>query len=220
MKTYDEYYKECKLYCDDSLSKSENRYGKGWWKKYNNNLDISQEFEIIKTNEEKNDFPIIKNNTNVNNSEWYVLHYMLTQMVIDYMNENNINDNVFSYSINISLDKPDHKWTIFLKKSDYESIILPESEPYDFPSYEFIGDEKIIRKFDKLNGKIYKYVNKFLKNNKKDIPSITNNINFFIDDIHSSKESDEWLASSDSSLSIGWDKNGDDNADELLVVSM
>jgi hypothetical protein len=218
MKTYDEYYKISEQCCGNSLAKSEAMYGKGWWKRHDKNLTTSQDYDFTKSMVDKNDAPIIRNVTNVYNSEWCILHQMLIEMVVDYMKENIINDDVCSYSININLDKPEKKWTIYLKRSDCESIVLPESEPFDFPSFEFISDESVIKKFDGLNALVYKYVKKFLKKHSKDIPEFTNNVNFSIDNIDCALKYE--MASTDSGLSIGWDKNGDENADELLVVSM
>lgn len=218
MKTYNEYYKLCQEQCEISLLRSEKQYGKNWWKKYNENFSTTKCYDFTKPFVDKNDAPLIKNITNVYNSEWSILHRIMSQMVVDYIKENNIDDDIYSYSININLDKPHKKWSIYLKKANLESIELPESEPYDFPSCDFIGDEKIIKKFDSLNSLIYSYVIKFIKNNKNDIPEMTNNINFSIDRIYDGLEFG--LEHIDTSFSVGWDRNGDENADELLVVSM
>lgn len=218
MRTYDEYYKLCQEQCEFSLLTSEKIHGKNWWKNYNSNLNTPNDYDFIKPLVDKNDAPIIKNITNVYNSEWSILHHMLSQMVIDYIKNNKIEDDIYSYSININLDKPNKRWSIFLKKYDFESIHLPESEPYDFPSCDLIADENVIRKFDSLNILIYNYVVKFINKNKKDIPEMTNNINFSIDGISDGLEFG--LEHTDTSFSVGWDRNGDENADELLVVSM
>lgn len=224
MKTYKEYYELSKDQCSKSLMKDEQRYGKNWWKlndEYTQNkFKTTQNYDFIKPLIDKNDTPLIMNTTNVYNSEWVILHHMFVQMVIDYIKDNNIDDNLYSYCININLDKPRKKWSIFLKRAEKESIILPESEPYDFPSYEFICDEDIISKFNSLNKHIYNCVKKFIEKHKDDIPIFLNNINFSIDELKSSLEYGAWVPSSDSSLSAGWDRTGDDNADELLVVSM
>lgn len=224
MKTYDEYHELCKEQCKKLLVKTENLYGKNWWKTdtefKRHNLETTQDYDFIKPMFDKNDMPLVKNLTNLENSEWIILHNMISQMVIDYIKENGINDNIFSYSININFDDPKKKWTICLKSLVNESIRLPESEPYDFPYLNFISDSKVISKFNALNKKIYQYVCRFIDDNKKDIPDITNNINFTMDDITSSLKSNEWQPSSDSSLSVGWDRDGDADIDELLVVSL
>lgn len=218
MKTYDEYYKIGEQHCMSSIAKSEEMYGKGWWKKRSIKLEHQCDHDFIKSAVDKNNAPIVKNVTNVNNSEWCILHQMLLEIVKDYMKEKDIDDDICSYSININLDKPRKKWSIYLKKSDRESITLPESEPFDFPSFEFVSDEGVIDKFDDLNILIYEYVKIFLKRNSKDIPEFTNNVNFSIDNIDCALK--HGIALTDSGLSVGWDKNGDENADELLVVSM
>lgn len=210
MKTYDEYYLVCKEECYKSVKTSEQMYGVNWWKK--NNV----EHDFIKPLHDISDAPIVKNDTNILNSKWNILHYMLSYLVLDYINERNINDDISSYSININLDKPNKKWSIYLKSYDKGCIELPESEPFDFHSYIFISDESIIKKFNDLNLIIYKYVIRFLDDNKKYMPTIVNNINFYIDYLEKGKS----INYSDSSLSVGWDKTGDEHADELLVVSM
>lgn len=220
MKSYEEYYKSCKKQCEISLVKSESMYGKNWWKKLNNNYSFGDNYEMMKPLSDKNDSPIVKNITNVYNSEWVILHHILSQMVIDYIKEYEINDDIFSYSISICFNDPQKRWTMYLKKYEYETISLPESEPYDFPSYSFIGDETIIRKFDTLNVQIYNYVERFFKDNDKDIPQITNVVDFSIDDIHSSVEYGVWCPASDSNMSVGWDRDGDNKVDEILVVCM
>ena len=217
MKTYKEYYKICQEQCEQSLLRSEKQYGKDWWKKFNN-FSTTNDYEFIKPLSDKNNAPLIKNITNVYNLEWTIIHKILSQMVIDYIKENHIEDDIYSYAININLDKPNKKWSIYLKKADNESIVLPESEPFDFPSCDFIADEKIIRKFDSLNIMIYNNMIEFITENKQDIPEMTNNINFSIDNIKDGLE--YGISSTDTSFSVGWDRNGDENADELLVVSM
>ena len=199
MKTYNEYYNECKEDGKKSVSMSESRYGKHWWQKNSNNVDGI------------NDAPIIKNETNISNSEWITLHNMLSAMVIDYMIENKINENIFSYSINIHLGDKKRKWTIYLRNITNDVISLPDSEPIDIPSYSLISDEKIINEFDWLNRYIYGNINKFIITHN--IGNI-DNINFSIDDIHSSVVYGKWHPSSDSSLSVYGTKI------EPLVVSM
>lgn len=218
MKTYDEYYKLCQKQCEHTLIRGEQLYGKNWWKKYNHSFTTVGEHDFIKPLNNKYDAPLIKNITNVYNSEWSILHHIISQMVIDYFKENQIDNDIYSYSININLDKPHKRWSIYLRKSDFESIVLPESEPFDFPSCDFIADENVIRKFDSLNILIYNNVVRFINDNRDNIPEMTNNINFAIDNIKDGLE--YGTEHTDTSFSVGWDRNGDENADELLVVSM
>ena len=201
MKTYNEYYSECKEDGKKSVSVSENIYGKNWWQKTNNG------------DNSKNDAPIIKNETNVPNSDWITLHTMLSEMVIDYMRDNNINENIYSYSINVNLGKVKRKWSMYLKTSTTESIKLPD-ETIDIPTFPFVSDERIINEFDWLNKYIYGNVYKFVVS--KNIEDTVGSINFSIDNIRPSVDFGKWCPSSDSSLSA----YGLKEITEPLVVSM
>ena len=64
-----------------------------WWLDENTRRNFDVKGEYIETTSmisatDKNDVPIFTNHTNLKNSEWSRLHFILSQALIDWLNEN------------------------------------------------------------------------------------------------------------------------------------
>ena len=196
MKTYHKYYEETKNDCLSNL-----KTDSSLWKK---KLTISDGV---------NDMYIIENKTQVPNSEWVTLHHVLVQLLIDYVKEHPLKNEVYTYGVEIDLI--DGKWKIFLNDQINVGISIPDSDiDYHICESECVSDQEIIDSYDELTEKIFFFICKFMSDRRKKLTGLMLNKVFFnMDDIDCSLKLGKWAPETDSSMTIYSD-------DVLYVCSM
>lgn len=199
MKTYNDYYDIFSKECWTNIKKNEKLNGERWWDK--NTIDDSV-----------NDCPIIENKTGVNSSEYVILHDMLCQMIIDYITEHPLNNEVSTYSIEINLLSGE--WKVYF--NNIEDIIFlthDNEENLSFKTYAGVENEHVINSYDELNERIYFFISDFIRRHRENINVKFTSILFSMVDMDKSLQEKKWTADMDSSLSfyVG---------DELVVCSM
>ena len=193
MKTYNKYYEEIKAEC---LNQKETK-GSLWEKK-----------------DDINDMYIIENNTQVPNSEWVILHRMLVRLLIDYILEHPLKNEVYTYGADI--DVLNGNWKIYLNDMVNVNINIPDSDiSYNVFESECIPDREILDSYDELTEKIFFFLCKFMSDNRHKIKGLMLCKVFFnVDDIDCSLKLGKWAPETDSTLTIY------NNEDELFVCSM
>lgn len=187
MKKYNQYYDVFKESCWEILEKKEKKFGGNFWKN-----DGSGTI---------NDMPIIENKTDVKNSEWVILHQMITQLLIDYINEHPADNEVFSYSIDIDFQKGE--WKTYLKDVKAVPIDLPQSDiEYTYDSYAGVNDYTVIDSYDGLNQVIYFYLSDFIRKHSNSIKYDVTRFLFSINNLNDSLLAGKLLNTSETSFSI------------------
>lgn len=199
MKTYNDYYDIFSKECWDNIKNNEKLNGERWWDKNTINDNV-------------NDCPIIENKTGVNSSEYVILHDMLCQMIIDYITEHLLNNEVSTYSIEINLLSGE--WKVYF--NNIEDIIFlthDNEENLSFKTYAGVENERVINSYDELNERIYFFISDFIRRHSEYINVKFTSILFSMVDMDESLQEKKWTADMDSSLSfyVG---------DELVVCSM
>lgn len=197
MNTYNGYYNIFKKECWDRIEKDEKKNGVRWWDKNSISDDV-------------NDYPIIENKTCVNSSEFVILHEMLCQLLIDYINEHPLKNEVSTYSIKIDLISGE--WSAFFSNS--EDVPLSKCDDnVKIKSYHSVKDNVIIDSYDNLNERIYFFISDFIRRHRENIGVKFTSILFSVDELDDSIKEGKWVAQSDSSLSFY-------KGDDLMVCSM
>lgn len=199
MKTYNEYYKQSSEKVFEEIKGFEKRRGVKWWDK--NTID-----------DEVNDLPLLENKTKVNSSEYLILHNMIIQLFLDYINEHPIDNEVYSYSIDINL--LNGTWKTYLNDNESSDLNIPDSDiEYNFTSYTPIEDEEIIQSYEDLTEHVYYFFSEFIRRHREKLTSKITQIVFSIFNTHESLKSGKWEPSMDSSMSFYVN-------DDMIVCSM
>ena len=205
MKSYKEYY---------ALAiKQENDWyynqTDAWWLDENTRRNFDVKGEYIETTSmisatDKNDVPIFTNHTNLKNSEWSRLHFILSQALIDWLNENK-KDNLYGFTLKL-FREVDYINNIY--EIEYGAQKIEDEYPVD------INDSELQECADFLCD----LVAEFIETHLNDIPLDWNSLSFYIDALEHSCKCNEWCAYSDSYLNVG---NTDFNDEyESYVLSM
>ena len=138
---------------------------------------------------DKNDVPIFTNHTNLKNSEWSRLHFILSQALIDWLNENK-KVNLYSFTLKLfrEVDCINNIYEI-----EYGAQKIEDEYPID------INDPELQECADFL----YDLVAEFIETHLNDIPLDWNSLSFYIDALQHSCKCNEWCAYSDSYLNVG-----------------
>jgi hypothetical protein len=199
MKTYDDYYDIFHKESWRRTSQSELTCGRKWWR--DNRKD-----DFI------NDMPITENKSKVKNSEWVILHHSIVQLIIDYITEHPLKNEVYSYSLEIDFETGLFK--NYLNDVIDDNCQLPDSDvDYKVLTVYGIDDHSISESYDQLNTEIFNYVKTFIKKHKGDLDKMTKMF-FCIDEMYDSLKIGSWSPGSDSSMSFYT------NDDELYVCSI
>ena len=212
MRNYDEYYKLALAYENEWFSKQKEE----WWRKdeegeeYGDHLYLMGEYletVRLKSKHERNNSSLITNHTNVNNREWSILFHMLGQALIDWLIENNKTSIYsFSFCIHRMVDGLDNIYTLEKKvkvlEDEYKLREVKNPDP----------------KFNECAGVLCDIVERFIFENRKDIPCDWNHFGFGLDDLMHSCEYGEWCSCSDGSISFGNEHEGEkyDTYDEYV----
>lgn len=197
MNTYNGYYDIFKKECWDRIRKDEKKNGERWWDKNSISDDV-------------NDYPITENKTGVNSSEFVILHEMLCQLLIDYINEHPLNNEVSTYSIKIDLNSGE--WSAFFSNSE-DVPLSKHDDNFKIKSYHSVKDNCIIDSYDTLNERIYFFISDFIRRHRENINVKFTSILFSVDDLDDSLKEGKWVAQTDSSMSFY-------RNDDLIVCSM
>lgn len=199
MLTYNNYYKRFKNECWESTQKREELNGTKWWDKNSINDDV-------------NDMPIIENKTGVKSSEWCILHHMIVQLFISYVNSHPIDNEVHAYSLEI--DMLNGNWRNYINNMGSVKVDIPDSDTdYFYNTFKLIDDRKIIDSYDNLNENIYFFISEFIRRNRENINVKLTHVYLRIDDLETSLEEDKWMIPTESSLTFY-------NGDDIIVCSM
>ena len=180
-----------------------------WWLDENTRRNFDVKGEYIETTSmisatDKNDVPIFTNHTNLKNSEWSRLHFILSQALIDWLNENK-KDNLYGFTLKL-FREVDYINNIY--EIEYGAQKIEDEYPVD------INDSELQECADFLCG----LVAEFIETHLNDIPLDWNSLSFYIDALEHSCKCNEWCAYSDSYLNVG---NTDFNDEyESYVLSM
>lgn len=156
---------------------------------------------------DKNDVPIFINHTNLKNSEWSRLHYILSQALIDWLNENK-KSHLYSFTLNLFRDV-DCNNNIYEIKYGAQKIEAETDEcPVD------IDDPELQECANFLCG----LVEEFVETHSNNIPLDWNVLKFSIDSLRKSCKSGWWSTYSDSYFNIG--NTNPANGYTSYVVSM
>ena len=194
MKTYREYYalavKEENVWYHNQTDT--------WWRcdeSTKHDFDIKGDYiETVNAISiaDKNDVPIFVNHTNLKNSEWTRLHYILSQALIDWLNENK-KSHLYSFTLNLFHDV-DCNNNIYEVRYGAQKIETKTDEcPVD------INDSELPECADFLCD----LVAEFIETHLNDIPLDWNSLSFYIDALEHSCKCNEWCAYSDSYLNVG-----------------
>ena len=169
-----------------------------WWRRdesTKHDFDIKGDYiETVNTISiaDKNDVPIFINHTNLKNSEWTRLHYILTQALIDWLNENK-KSHLYSFTLNLFRDV-DCNNNIYEVRYGAQKIEAETDEcPVD------IDDPELQECADFLCG----LVEEFVESHSNNIPLDWNVLKFSIDSLRKSCKSGWWSTYSDSYFNIG-----------------
>ena len=166
-----------------------------WWR-YDENTRLSfvTKGDYIETANmvsvaSKIDVPVFTNHTNLKNSEWSRLHFILSQALIDWLNKNK-KDNLYSFTFKLfrGVDCIDNIYEI-----EYSAQKLEDEYPVD------INDPELQECADFLCD----LVAEFIESHLNDIPLDWNSLSFYIDSLEHSCKCNGWCAYSDSYLNIG-----------------
>ena len=208
MKTIKEYYKKA---LDESNSWLEKQTSK-WWESdeyLSYLLDTNGDYiETVKflSIEEKNDLPILRNHTNVKNSDWCILYDMMTQAVIDWCMELKEDDRLWNdlNSIYISI----RRGVVDGKENQYAHSI-------SIKNYDSVEeDESRLNLFVGCEGFLCDIIDWFMTKHGKNVPNNWNRISFGIDNILASCENGEWVPSSDTYF--GLEQYDDQDEDKYI----
>lgn len=213
MKTYNEYYQ---FGLDDELDwKSKEK--DEWWRKeeYKNDLELKGEYlETITplSEEEKNDYPLFKNHTNLKNSEWSILFSMLGQALVDWCVENGKQENLWSFSIKVNR-----------VVDGMEDLYIPSfNVKCYFPDNQVVTsleDESKREGFVGCQNFLLGLISEFLERNKKDLPLNWNMFCFGLDDLETSCKYGEWVSASDGYMDLA-SVNDENKENEIYVECM
>lgn len=191
MKTYREYYalavKEENIWYHNQTDT--------WWRcdeSTKHDFDIKGDYietvNIISI-ADKNDVPIFVNHTNLKNSELTRLHYILSQALIDWLNENK-KSNLYSFTLKLfrNVDCIDNIYEI-----EYSAQKIESEYPID------INDPELQECANFLCG----LVEEFVETHSNNIPLDWNVLKFSIDSLRKSCKSGWWSTYSDSYFNIG-----------------
>lgn len=153
---------------------------------------------------------LVKNETTVEDISFYCLHKALVQMMIEYINLHPLDNDVYTYSLNV--DMVSGKWHMMLGDDNEININLPDSN-YVVNSISGVENKKIVDSFDDLNRIIYFTLVDFIMRHTENINVKLTTMIFSCDDMKESLKENCWMSSMDSSLSIY-------SGDELIVCSM
>lgn len=187
---YNEYYGILKERCWGMIEKREDEHGEKFWHKGG----IDYEDEI-------NNMPITINKTNVENSEWKILHHMIVQYLIDCVLKHEIDVDAFNdYSINIDLHNGE--WKFYINNVEKLNIGFPDSDiDYSIDVVSSIDDEKVLDECERLNHIIYLFVTEFIRKHGEKL-GYYNMFYFSFDNIKESIKKGRYDIESDSSLSL------------------
>ena len=165
-----------------------------WWLDENTRRNFDVKGEYIETTSmisatDKNDVPIFTNHTNLKNSEWSRLHFILSQALIDWLNENK-KDNLYGFTLKLfrEVDCINNIYEI-----EYGTQKIKDEYPVD------INDPELQECADFLCD----LVAEFIETHLNDIPLDWNSLSFYIDALEHSCKCNEWCAYSDSYLNVG-----------------
>lgn len=199
MKQYNGYYQQFKGELFNGLKKREKNNGKKWW-------------DSNSINDEVNDVPLIENKTKVLSSEFDILHHQMVQLLIDYINEHPLDNEVYSFSMDVDLMKG--TWLTYLNDNEKINIDIPDSDiDYDFRSYTAIEDEEIIESYDDLSEHMYYFISEFIRRHRDQLEEKLTKVYFTVLDLKKSLEEKKWTPTTESSLLFYIN-------DELVVCSM
>ena len=191
MKTYREYYalavKEENIWYHNQTDT--------WWRRdesTKHDFDIKGDYiETVNTISiaDKNDVPIFVNHTNLKNSELTRLHYILSQALLDWLNENK-KSNLYSFTLKLfrNVDCIDNIYEI-----EYGVQKIESECPID------INDPELQECADFLCD----LVSEFIESHSNDISLDWNALSFYIDTLELSCRYNKWSSCSDSYLNIG-----------------
>ena len=191
MKTYREYYalavKEENIWYHNQTDT--------WWRRdesTKHDFDIKGDYiETVNTISiaDKNDVPIFVNHTNLKNSELTRLHYVLSQALIDWLNENK-KSHIDSFVLKLfrRVDYPNNIYEI-----EYSAQKIESEYPID------INDPELQECADFLCD----LVSEFIESHSNDISLDWNALSFYIDSLEHSCKCNGWCSYSDSYLNIG-----------------
>lgn len=191
MKTYREYYalavKEENIWYHNQTDT--------WWRRdesTKHDFDIKGDYiETVNAISiaDKNDVPIFVNHTNLKNSELTRLHYILSQALIDWLNENK-KDNLYSFTLKLfrNVDCIDNIYEIEYSAQKIESEYpIDTNDPELQECADFLCD----------------LVEEFVESHSNNIPLDWNALSFYIDSLEHSCRCNGWCSYSDSYLNIG-----------------
>ena len=165
-----------------------------WWLDENTRRNFNVKGEYIETTSmisatDKNDVPIFTNHTNLKNSEWSRLHFILSQALIDWLNENK-KDNLYGFTLKLfrEVDCINNIYEI-----EYGAQKIEDEYPVD------INDPELQECADFLCD----LVAEFIETHLNDIPLDWNSLSFYIDALEHSCKCNEWCTYSDSYLNVG-----------------
>ena len=165
-----------------------------WWLDENTRRNFDVKGEYIETTSmisaiDKNNIPIFTNHTNLKNSEWSRLHFILSQALIDWLNENK-KDNLYGFTLKL-FREVDYINNIY--EIEYGAQKIEDEYPVD------INDSELQECADFLCD----LVAEFIETHLNDIPLDWNSLSFYIDALEHSCKCNEWCAYSDSYLNVG-----------------
>lgn len=198
MKTYNGYYDFFSKTCWEDIKKFEKKNGVKWWDKNSINDDV-------------NDLPLIENRTNVKSSEYVILHDMLVQLLLDYITEHPINNDVYALSMEIDLLKG--SWRTYLNDLEDLDLSVPNGEKCDIKTLSPVMDEAIVKSYEDLYEHMYYFISEFIRRNRDKYNEKITSVLFSTVNLKESLDEDKWMPSLDSSLSFYID-------DDLIVCSM
>ena len=194
MKTYREYY---------ALAvKEENIWYRNqtdtWWRcdeSTKHDFDIKGDYiETVNTISiaDKNDVSIFVNHTNLKNSELTRLHYILSQALLDWLNENK-KSNLYSFTLKLfrRVDYPNNAYEIKYRaqkiEDETDECLVDIEDPELQECADFLCD----------------LVEEFVESHSNNIPLDWNALSFYIDSLEHSCRCNGWCSYSDSYLNIG-----------------
>ena len=168
-----------------------------WWKSKSDNLNYLgirgkyPETTKFLTEDERNDVSLFHNHTNVKNSEWSILHFMMGQALVDWCREKGATwEELWCYSLCIEKNED----TISLKS---------KIKKYDEDYWEYEQDEEKTKYFVGLDEFLKDMLFWFFDEHKGDIPLDWNWFGFSLDALSTSVKYGEWVPASDGSMNFG-----------------
>lgn len=196
---YNEYYERAKKECWLDTTNSEDRNGEKWWD--SNTID-----------DKVNNMPILENKTDVNSSEWVILHRMLINLFLSYVNEYPLDNETYSFSLDLDLINGD--WRSYINNVGSIKIEIPDSDmDYSYNSYHLIDNQDVIDSYDELDQQIYYFIVDFIRKHRTNINITLTKMFLRLDNLTESLKEGKWMPSLDSSMSFY-------NGNSLVVCSM